>query len=454
MIARIHVASSTTSTDMKEMSDTCAHDGPLQAVMPGTPAEIEVLLCCARTSIDSETLDRLRTLLRQNLDWRGLIRTASIHGMLPLLYRNLYNSFQDRVPKAILDELRESFRSNVQHSLLLTGELLKLLDLFAVHGIDAIPFKGPVLAAAVYKDLSLRQFSDLDVLVSRDDIPRTGDLLGSQGYRSVTENGVSSEQNFDPEDVAYFGPKFYTFVHQDRGTRVDLQWRVTERYFSFSLDDNQGRGRLVPVTLAGRSVLTFAPMDKLLILCAHGAKHQWQELKWICDVAELVRTEKEKIDWRKLQQEASQQGVGRMLGLGLYLARDLLGAELPVEVSKAIDKDLRGGWVVARILSKLFTEPLQSWGGLEKVVFYLRTMDRWQDRVRFCSSFLSQCLRTVATPTSKEREFLSLPPPLSFLYYVFRPLRLTVKYLELALRRVFREKRPGAGSDSTGSSHV
>ena len=53
-----------------------------------------------------------------------------------------------------LGRLRKSFRSNVQRYLLLTAELLKLLDLFAVHGIDAIAFKGPVLAAAVYEDLS------------------------------------------------------------------------------------------------------------------------------------------------------------------------------------------------------------------------------------------------------------------------------------------------------------
>ena len=68
-------------------------------------------------------------------------------------------------------------------------------------------------------------------------------------------------------------------------------------------------------------------------------------------------------------------------------------------------------------------------------------MDRWQDRVRFCSAYLSQSLRAVVTPTSEEREFLSLPVPLFFLYYFLRPLRLTVKYLRLALMRLSRGKR-------------
>ena len=241
--------------------------------------------------------------------------------------------------------------------------------------------------------------------------------------------------------MAYFGPSFYTFVHQDHGTRVDVQWRVTEKYFSFSLEDNRRKGRLVPVTVAGRLVLTFDPMDMLLILCAHGTKHQWQELKWICDVAELVRAEKESIIWEKLQEEASREGASRMLNLGLYLARDLLGAEVPANVSNAIDKDFGRSWVVTRILSDLTNQPLRSWAAHEKVGFYLKTMDRWQDRVRFCRSFLSQCLHTVVTPTLKDRELLSLPPRLYFLYHAFRPLRLAVKYLWFALRRLTGGRR-------------
>jgi len=346
-----------------------------------------------------------------------------------------------------MDQLKDSFRSNVQRSLLLTAELLKLLDLFANHGLSAIPFKGPVLAASVYGDLSLRQFSDLDVLVKQDDMLIAEGLLASQGYQPATDNGIGLDKGIDPADVAYVGPKYYTFVHQNHGTRVDLQWRVAERYFSFSLDDNHGASKLVPVIVAGRSVLTFAPTDLLLVLCAHGAKHQWQELKWICDVAELVRAEKERINWNKLRQEASRRGAWRMLRLGLFLARDLLDAELPLEVSKIVEKDFGRASIVPRILTRLFAETPEPYGDFERVIFYMRTMDRWQDRARFSCCYLSQCLRAAITPTSRERELLPLPAPLSFLYYFLRPLRLTFKYLRLALRRVFWEKTPRPTSD-------
>src|SRR5262245_20468525 len=427
---------STSVSDPKKFSDICVLDEALQAEVPDVPAEIELLLCCARTSIHSRALERLRTLVCQDLDWQRLIRLAGSHGVLPLLYRSLSRNSSDAVPKVVLDQLKETSQSNALHGLWLTAELLRLLDFFADHGIHVIPFKGPVLAASVYKDLSLRQFSDLDLLVNRDDIVKAAGLLASQGYQPIT-----SEQDLDPDDVAYLEPRLYTFVNRDRATSVDLQWRVADRYFSFALEENPGRDRLIPVTVAGKSMFTIAPMDLLLLLCTHGAKHQWLEMKWICDVAELVRSEKETLDWREVHREASRQGVRRVLSLGLFLARDLLGAELPVQTSKAVDRDLRGKSIVSTIVSKLFTGSKEPYRDVEKVVFYLRTRDRWQERLRFCSCYILQYLRKVVTPTSRDRDVLCLPAPLFFLYYFFRPLRLTVNYLRLASRRLSRGKQ-------------
>src|SRR5262245_28486507 len=260
---------STTLSDLKKFSDLCVLDKAPQAEVPDVPAEIELLLCCARTSIHSRALERLRTLVCQDLDWQRLIRLAGSHGVLPLLYRSLSRNSSDAIPKVVLDQLKETSQSIALHSLSLTAELLRLLDFFANHGIHAIPFKGPVLAASAYRDLSLRQFGDLDILVKRDDVVKASGLLASQGYQPIT-----SEQDLDPDDVAYLEQRLYTFAHRDRETRVDLQWRLADRYFSFSLEENPGRDRLIPVTVAGRSMLTFAPMDLLLLLCVHGAKHQ------------------------------------------------------------------------------------------------------------------------------------------------------------------------------------
>ena len=66
----------------------------------------------------------------------------------------------------------------------LTGELLRLLDLFEQNQIPAVPYKGPALGVAIYGKLSLRQFADLDILIPEKDVWKATDLLINRGYRA------------------------------------------------------------------------------------------------------------------------------------------------------------------------------------------------------------------------------------------------------------------------------
>ena len=162
----------------------------------------------------------------------------------------------------------------------------------------------------------------------------------------------------------------------------------------------------------------------------------------MCDVAELVRTYREEIDWENVQREAFRQGAERMLGLGLFLAHELLGTALPQKILKKVLADGATKSVAQQIRKRFFAQTNDPPGDAKKVIFYLRTKDRWQDRLQFCFSYLSQWLRVVVTPTSIDRKVLPLPDPFYFLYYFFRPLRLTVKHGWSALTHIYK------GSDS------
>ena len=129
-------------------------------VNPGPEAEL--LLCCARIRMDSKNAARITVLLRQELNWDYLLTLAQYHGVLPLIYWHLRATWPEAVPAVSLDDLRDHFHANAQYNLLLTGALLKLLRLFEAHNIPAMPFKGPVLTAMAYGNITLRQFSDMD----------------------------------------------------------------------------------------------------------------------------------------------------------------------------------------------------------------------------------------------------------------------------------------------------
>ena len=107
------------------------------------------------------------------------MREALYHGTIPLLFWNLSRLAPDDVPKTTLNQLKASSNAIACWNLSLTGELLKLLNLFRERGIRALPLKGPALAAAAYGNLSLRQFCDLDILVPKEDMLKAKEVLMS-----------------------------------------------------------------------------------------------------------------------------------------------------------------------------------------------------------------------------------------------------------------------------------
>ena len=70
-----------------------------------------------------------------------------------------------------MQRFNEATERTTMSNLYLTQEMLKLLSAFRKKGIPAIPYKGPVLAQAVYGNVGLRQFGDLDITVPEDCVP-------------------------------------------------------------------------------------------------------------------------------------------------------------------------------------------------------------------------------------------------------------------------------------------
>jgi len=202
--------------------------------------EDEVLISCARTRMSAEKAERITALMHEELDWAYLVRLARWHSLAPLLFVHLNTTCPEAVPQTYWRQLREQYHTNARHNLYLTGELLTLLRLFASHNIQAVPFKGPVLAATMYGDLALRQFGDLDILVHHDRIRQAKDLLLARGYQlpfPMTET---------QEDALLQSCNAYALTRAGTST-VDLHWSLTRRSWPAPLDPEQLWEHLVPV---------------------------------------------------------------------------------------------------------------------------------------------------------------------------------------------------------------
>ncbi len=379
--------------------------------------EVDLMLCCARTCSTPQITVRIKEIVTQDIDWQAFLQLVTSHGVRPLVYQTLHAACWETVPEAARHELSHFYSANSAKNRFLAGELLHILQLFEAEHITAVPFKGPVLAALLYDNLALREFVDLDILVQERDISKAREILSNRGYRSnLASTAVIPDTNND---------ELYS---ASTGMMVELHWQFSPRRFVSSLAAEDVWKGIKPVVLLGRQVWSFSPQDMFLFLAFHGGKHSWSALKWLCDLAEFIRSNPE-LDWSRLLKRAEALGAVRTCRLGIYLAADLLQAEVPASVVRAVREDAQ----VRRLAQdvRLRIEEPRDMDPIEGQIFNLKLKERLRDKVRYV--FL-QCTQY----SGEEEHFLSLPSTLSFMYIFVRPIWLVRRYGFSVLKRMVR----------------
>jgi hypothetical protein len=392
--------------------------------------EQELLWCAARQGLNEHAVDRIEEILRAGVEWSGVLYHAQRHRLVPMLYHGLTASCAGLVPPPQLAILKSLSQRAVGQGLFLVAEMLRILETFRKEGITAVAFKGPVLAELAYRSVALRQFDDLDILVSESDVFRARRLLLSQGYQ------ISKLYNF-------FGDKHhlrwrcaFSLEHHKTHVHVDLHWKFTKPGFSFPFDTNSLLKRLVVVQVGGREVLSFPIEDVVLLHCVHGAKHLWNRLEWIYSLDRLVSTHSY-LDWARICGEAKKLRSERMLLLGLAVARCFYMTDLPGWVVQKIEADRFLPSLTRSVRGAVFFDEALQVHEARRGAFHLRTREKWRDRLRCFLYFVQLRLR----PTEQDRKAVRLHRSLSFVYYMLRPLRLVWVYGLQPLRSFLHELR-------------
>jgi len=364
----------------------------------------ELLLYCART----KPAPQIRGLVVEDIDWDYLFLLARRHAVVPLVYRQLKNL----VPPEHLQTFRQNYQENSARNVVLTAELCRLIDLFAGEGIEVIPYKGPILSLFAYDDLSLRRFVDLDVIVKKHEVARARDLLLADNY------ALSKPLTVEQQELLLRTQHNLQFTKENRRLIVELHWEVAPHLFVSTLQGDALWQNLVAFELNGTTVKTFSADDLLFSLCVHGSRHLWERLGWICDVAELIS--RHTLNWDALLDRAAKADAERIFLLGLHLAEKLLDAPLPAELKRRCEADKRLAPLAANIVEHLFVGP-------DHVPATSSEIFRYNLGVRKSLSARTRYLVHMLRPTDSDVTEHSLPPGLSFAYYLMRPFRLLFK---------------------------
>jgi putative nucleotidyltransferase-like protein len=371
----------------------------------GPSPEVALLLHCARAATGSGESEPVEAtaLARSVTRWELFISLASRHAIVPLASQRLARAATDAVPPSVLTSLRTVTEQSAMRSLRLAGDLVTVTNALSGSAIDSIAFKGPTLASLLYGNLSLRQFEDLDILVHPHAVRQARGVLLALDYSAVLEF------NEDQRASLLLSGHHEQFVNRETGTTIERHWWENRQQ----------------TTIGGVAMYTLGVEQLLLYLCMHGGKHSWRRVSWLCDFQRaLIRYPT--ADWSNVLALAAQNGTLRMVGIGFKLLDTLFddserSAALKAAKLRDPDVDRVSSVIVKRLLDTDTAVPALDFN------VQIQSRERLRDRLRYAWHVLVE-------PHPADVSLFGLPRAIYGMYFIFRPLRLTLKYLGRLLR--------------------
>ena len=373
--------------------------------------ELALVVAAGHVSLTPQRMHQIKALVALELDWSYVLTAAMKHRMVPLLYQSLHQACPGAIPTDVDRYLHRLCQVNTLKNLFLDHQLQDILAWFGEENIPAIAYKGPELAKLAYGSLSLRQFTDLDVLVRPQDFEAAQVVLRSHGYEASVHLGWEMH-----------------WISSDQQIHVDLHRALFPDFFA------------IPDSFIQPSH-PLSPEDMLLVLAVQLGKdccHWKLRISQICDIAVFLG-QYPNLDFERVFAKAQTFGILRFLVIALILVQDFLAEPLPAPIqshlgSKGLERRL-ANWVIHTIQyetdhPEIVPEDAGFWYFFRVYNhrFYLQVRERPRDKILYCAYWLKMLLRMSFRPNKADRDFISLPHFLGILYYPIHVIRLLLKY--------------------------
>lgn len=320
--------------------------------LPSISPEFRLVFACSwlpqNAAHQSSLVNSLST---DHLNWDEVALLVIRHGVAGIFCQVMGRLGWLNVPAATAKRLKDvKFRQAVR-ALGQVAELARVGTLFAESGVTVVPLKGVALSQALYGDPAVRSSGDIDILVHGEDIAKAEALLMKLGYRhALGFHGMSAKQQSHILKTLHH----HEYLNDERGIHIELHWR------SFHWTELQMKALWDGIASTSQSAGVFSQLakeDNILFLADHGARHSWQCLKWLSDLAMLM-DRLSAAEWDALYARAAYFDLQRVLLQVAHLLEWFYGIEPTVSARKLLVADR----VVADLAFSCATQLLASGG--------------------------------------------------------------------------------------------
>jgi hypothetical protein len=292
-----------------------------------------LLLGLCRLSFGVELKVMLAALAETITDWNYFFLVANAHGVAALAYSNLEKlGFLHLAPDKVAQSLRNAIMVNLSRNARNTEAMGEVLRILNRENIKTVLLKGLALEMTVFGNQGLRQMTDVDVLVSRDNCMKARKLLMANGFESLPVKSL-----FLKPIIADFGKHLPTLTKN--GFAVELHHELfgagknvlTRMLYDTSVAmDMNGEKCFVP-----EAQIFFLYLVKHLYL--HEMNNESQ-LRLYTDLVVLIEKYGDEILNYDLLTYANQAGMSQILAWRIEPLRDLWGISFPDWINEFIDK--------------------------------------------------------------------------------------------------------------------
>jgi hypothetical protein len=297
--------------------------------LAGAPPEFFLATACCQWPPSEPRTQAIRAAALASVDWPRALRIIERHRLWGLAQDGVARA-EVPLPPETAQELRSKSLSLSLRNLAIAAEVLRLQSRFDDAGIPINFVKGSSLALLAYGNLSLRYSMDIDILVAPERVAAATLILETAGYTLIESLRSLTPAQFD---LLKRYRKDWGFHSKERNIFVELHWKLS--YNSLLLGNIGPNSAVQAVRVAQSQIHTFRFEELFIYLCAHGARHGWEQLNWLADVAALLAARGDR-DIEALYRAAQKAGAGRCMGQAMLLGERLLGLELPASLGREL----------------------------------------------------------------------------------------------------------------------
>jgi hypothetical protein len=250
-----------------------------------------------------------------------MLSVARQHGVLPIVWRKLRSTTiaGDAFAQA-MSEAGDSVALMAGQSLLLRHHARAIEDCFKRAGISAAVVKGPVFAERLYKVPADRPFTDIDLLISPNNLAAANAALPQLGFVALTKAvWDKSDSNQEYKWGRTDNPNILIELHGNL-----VHYASFRRLLSYSYDD---------LLLAGDGDPT-APAALLMTAVIHAAcGHKFHRLQFAVDIVQAARALPDS-DLPVLERAARTMGADLELAVSLNLAGQIFDDRRTLEMAE------------------------------------------------------------------------------------------------------------------------